>query len=582
MRCWPWSGNLSRRFGRQIGGRVALPAAFFLLFFLLPGVVFGEVDTRVMWQIRYAPGLSAAERDEVQASLMRTLSRAKERHFATQRVIEQKLRTEGLNLPSCFEDGTPCSKGGALFIEVHNVDAFVEAQFDRRGGEWFIDLTLYRRLSVSASEIRRSGTSLDALILGLVSALFEMESGIEITSSVPGVQIFMNQTLLGTAPLSMKIAQGPQSLTFKKDGYVSKTWNFEAEKGRVHAYVADLEPEKTQLTVLTNDPAALIRLNGQDWGQSNETKDILPGTHQIEVISGDFHPFDQTLRVYPGNPQTIHVALLPRSESPFTMRQRGIGKYRFSTTVGYRFGFQAFSLNGASDRLNGETVYPSSGKGWADTMFHGGTFALNYEAEYWGVSIFRLDLMGSGISDMFKVGAGESAAVLRDAQAKGAFLLGFYPAQLKVHYPFWVMQIEAVVGIGLSHLRLSAETGPGVFAEKLTFSRTAFSVNADFGLKYYMSEESFLMVSYGVQYDVESKSYCASSPRHGLTLALGIQLPFFMRDSASGLLPWEGVTEAEAPDVVGAGFEYPGESFVDEEMAADDVMYEDSWGSWDE
>jgi len=554
-------------------GRGALLAAFLLLFFLLPGVVLGEADTRVMWQIRYAPGLSSAERDEVQASLLRTLSRAKERHFATQRVIEQKLRTEGLNLPACFEDGTPCSKGGALFLEVHNVDAFVEAQFDRQGGVWSIDLTLYQRLSASASEIQRSGTSLDTLILGLVSALFEMESGIEITSTVPGVQVFMNQTLLGTTPLSMKIAQGPQSLTFKKDGYVSQTWNFEAEKGRVHAYAANLEPEKTQLTVLTSDPMARIQLNGTDWAQSNETKDILPGTHQIEVVSEDFHPFEQTLKVYPGNPQTIHVALLPRSESPFTMRQRGIGKYRFSTTMGYRFGFQKFSLNGASAWLNETKVYPLSPKNWADTMFHGGTFALNYEAEYWGVSIFRLDVMGSGISDMFKVGTGSEGDRPEDAHARGAFLLGFYPAQFKVHYPFWVMQIEAVVGLGLSYLRLSAELG----ADKLTFSRTAFSVNADLGLKYYMSEESFLMVSYGVQYDVEPKSYHASSVRHGLTLALGVQIPLFMRDSTSGLLPWEDVVEATAPDAVGmSGTEYPGE------VITDDEMYEDSWGAWDE
>ena len=44
-------------------------------------------DTRVMWQIRYDDNLSAAQRDEIQNTLLSTLSRVKERHFATPSII---------------------------------------------------------------------------------------------------------------------------------------------------------------------------------------------------------------------------------------------------------------------------------------------------------------------------------------------------------------------------------------------------------------------------------------------------------------------------------------------------------------
>lgn len=498
-----------------------------------------QADTRVMWELNYDQSLTKPQREEVSAAMMRVLARAKERHFASERVIEQKLKTEGLNLPTCFEDGTPCATGGAFLLDVYNVDALARASFARQNDVWSLDLKLYQRLSGSAVDIHKTANSLDDLIHGVVSALFEMESGIEVTSTLPGVQVFLNNNLVGIAPISIKTAVGDQRVSFKKDGYVSDSWVFTAEKGKVHQYEAALKPEMTHLTVLTSDPEAEIWVDDELWAKSNETQKILPGDHKVEVKSLSHHGFEQELKVYPGNPQTIHAALLPFSESPFVVRNKGIKRYRFSATAGYHFGLQSFSLSQGSDTLAGKTMYPQNNKNWADTSFHGLTLAFNYEAEYWGLTLLRLDFMGSTVNSFFELSDRTVSPYITLAQADGATLITLYPAQLKAHYTFWVMQIEAVLGLGMSYLKLAAKhtgDGPNYEKSKLSFSRTALSLNFDVAMKYFFTEETFAMISYGLQNDFEKRSARQSSPRHGLTLAVGMQIPMAMREKTAPLV----------------------------------------------
>jgi len=141
-----------------------------------------------------------------------------------------------------------------------------------------------------------------------------------------------------------------------------------------------------------------------------------------------------------------------------------------------------------------------------------------------------LDIGGSGIDSAFRVDDDKITKNYLNAAADGAMFIGFYPAQLKAHYTFWVMQAEAVGGVGLSHLRLKSHIyDTDHWEEGVTFARTAFSLNFDFALKFFFSEESYGMISYDFQYDIEKKN-ARSFARHGLTVGLGYQLPILVRD----------------------------------------------------
>ncbi len=507
-------------------------------------------DTRVMWQIHYDDSLSAAQRDEIQNTLLSTLSRVKERHFATPSIISSKIKNEGLQMPSCFENGGPCTSGPAFLLDVHQVDVYVDATFSKIGDTWRVELKLFRRLSASSNTITQSGKNLGNLINNVVGSLFVLESSIDVTSQIPDVEIYLNQKLIGTTPLAMKITEGPQKLTFKKDGYFPATWEFNAKKGAIHTYEVELKPETTQFTVLASDPNASIFIDSIEVGKAGEMREILPGEHNVKVTSDFYHDYEQSIMVYSGNPQTMQVSMRPLSRDPFDVRHDGISRYRFSATAGYHFALQKFSMQDQTIRIDRNDgvegnvqVSPGSKKGnqttkWADTSFHGMTFALNYEAEYWGVTIARLDLMGSPISSNFGLyGQNDDddgrLDKIFDAQAKGSTLIAFYPAQIKGHYTFWVMQAEAVAGIGLSWLQLRSKILDGgelagYSGKSVNFSRTQFSANFDFALKYFFSEESFAMFSYGFQIDAEKHN--TATFRHGATFAVGLQIPLFMRD----------------------------------------------------
>lgn len=489
-----------------------------VLFFLLPAAVCAQSDpNRVLWDITYDGGLSALERGEVESSLMRTVSRSSERHFVGDTILLRKLELEGLNFPDCFSDGVPCASGNFFVLDVYNVDVYVRAKFSKRGGEWGIDLKLYRRLSGAALEISNSGPSLPELLQRVLGSIFEMESEIEVTTSQSEVEVYVNGRLVGKAPLSMRIGAGAQAVEFRKSGYVSQRWTFEAEKGKLYEREVELDPEVTHLTVLSGAAGAQVYVDGEAFGAVNAAHEILPGDHHIEVRCDRYRSYEQDYRVYAGNPQTIQVALLPEGQSPYTVRRRNLGRYRFSGFVGYHFMHQKLSMLDASVLLGGKRYRPAVSD-WGDAGYHGVTFGLNYEDDYWGIGIFKLDLGWSRVRDSALLWNSFGDAVVDGGTA---MLVGFYPAQLKGHYTFWVMQAEAVFGLGLGYSRVGVDTE---FGDR-TLEQLAFSINFNVSLKYYLSEESYLSLGYELQYDVLD----GESARHGLSLAVGLQFPVWMR-----------------------------------------------------
>ena len=518
------------------------------LLFILSGLVGSQAmadtnDNRILWHLDYDNMLSATQRDEIQTAMIKTLARAKERHFVGDSIVRQKIKKEGLNLPACFTSGEPCAHDTSLFLDVHNVDALVNAKFSKQNDEWQVAVKLYRSMNATPVEITRGAPKLETLIQSVAGSLFDLESVLELTSVTPEVDVYINNKYAGHPPISMKLPEGAQTVTFRKAGYVGQTWEFVAEKGQVHAKQIELEPEKVQLTVLVTDPESTIDIDEQEWGKGNESHEILPGDHTIHIQSPGYHDFDMDYKVYPGNPQTVHVAQLPVSTDPYTIRKRGIQKYRFSLQFGYHLAHQSLSFGNVG--IQDDAYYPENSL-WADAFFNGITIGANYEDKYWGLGLFRMDLGGSGIDKTFFVEDYVNDKTIQ-AQSDGAFFLGFYPVQVKGHVPFWVMQAEAVFGVGLAYHRLTADIGD---IGKHDIARTAFSLNLNLGIKYFFSEESFAFASYDFQKDIE-KSGGKSTGRHGMTIGIGYQLPILMRENLPPAdAPFEALEEDEtnSPD----------------------------------
>ena len=519
-------------------GHVGASVATFCALFAAAECEAQSSDTRVVWKLSYAEGLDKTVRDEVELSVVKTLLRAKERHFVGDAILTQKLKSEGLNFPDCFTQGGPCVAGGTFVLDVYNVDAYAEAEFsrDETTKEWGLALTLHRRFSGSEMRVERSGADLPTLLRQVLSTLFEMEAELNVESSQPNVGVYLNSRFVGYAPVSVRIAVGDQQVEFKKDGYVSQTWSFESKQGELYAKKIELVPEVTPLSVLTPSPGAEVEIDGEVVGEANATYEILPGDHTIRVSAPGYHAFEQSYKVYPGSLQTMQVALLPISDSPYKVRHDNISTYRFSAFLGYRYSHESMGMKSSKVRIGeGQYKYSPSQSGWADGDFHGFTLRLDYEAEYWGLSLFELDASWASFSrkDSFMMrvlGGEELKAVPEDA-----WMIGFYPAQIKGRYTFWVMQFEALLGFGVLHKRLNARHE----SEKFTLSQTAFSIHFNASFKYYMSEEFFMSLGYDFQIETSE----SEKGRHGVVLGVGFQIPLWQRKTSTGN---EGLDESEA------------------------------------
>ena len=62
------------------------------------------------------------------------------------------------------------------------MDAYVVASFAHEGGEWGLDLTVYRRLSSSAVHVRRTAPGLSELLQSVLCSFFEMEFEMDVTA----------------------------------------------------------------------------------------------------------------------------------------------------------------------------------------------------------------------------------------------------------------------------------------------------------------------------------------------------------------------------------------------------------------
>ncbi len=466
--------------------------AYFCVFFLFSAPVQAQSDqTRVVWQLDCESDLSSAQCDQAKSVMLQTLSRAKERHFAGDNSLTQKIRKEGVNFPECFTEGMPCTAGGAFVLDVFNVDAYAKARFGYSNDEWTVALSLYQSNYSTAVKLNRSGPNLPELLQSVAGSLFELESGVEITSTQRDVEVYINKKLVGKLPLKMKTSVGDQVITFKKDGYVSEEWRFTAQKGGMYTKTVELKPEETQLTVLTSAEDAHVFIDGVEWGLANETHNILPGDHKIELKSETHHSYSQDYKVYPGTPQTIQVAMLPNSRSPYEIRHEGIEKYRLSVMIGAHFAWQ--DMRFADERIDGKKPeLGAAGKG----VIAGVSASLNYEDKYWGISFLRLDLAGGKNNKLF---------------------VGLYPAVLKAHSTISKVQLEASFGLGYSYKRLKYD------GKMLT--ENAFSIDFSLGAKYFFSEEFFAHLSYDLQYDAVTDG----KVRNGFTLGVGINFPVWMR-----------------------------------------------------
>jgi hypothetical protein len=94
---------------------------------------------------------------------------------------------------------------------------------------------------------------------------------IELGSQPPGAEIYINDQLFGTTPVTLELeGEKDQRFLFRLEGYKEKEMTIFVSQGENRALNATLEPERATLASLritSNPPGAAIYLNGESTGK---------------------------------------------------------------------------------------------------------------------------------------------------------------------------------------------------------------------------------------------------------------------------------------------------------------------------
>lgn len=170
-------------------------------------------------------------------------------------------------------------------------------------------------------KISESTLSADPSKLLLLRAVMSEEGylgWVDITSNVPGADIFMDDKAVGAiahTPLSQNFKPGKHTFYITAEGYDEYKQDLEILPGQTYTVKADLRGAPVgKLNVLgLGIEEARISLDGQLLCERGPCiKSVPQGDHTLVVERPDFKPYTQRLKIQPKTETSVKIALAPK------------------------------------------------------------------------------------------------------------------------------------------------------------------------------------------------------------------------------------------------------------------------------
>ncbi|MBT8507451.1 hypothetical protein AZH53_03285 [Methanomicrobiaceae archaeon CYW5] len=162
----------------------------------------------------------------------------------------------------------------------------------------------------------KTGISL-ILLLGLVMGIASgAPSGITITSSPSGAQVFVSGSYKGDTPLDLTgmYAPGTYALEVKKDGYITWSGSLAVRSGETTSVTVTLDPFTGSATINSVPQGASIYFDGDYYGMTPTTiAEKTVGVHDITLKKDGYNDWVSQIRVLKDKTITITATLVERT-----------------------------------------------------------------------------------------------------------------------------------------------------------------------------------------------------------------------------------------------------------------------------
>ncbi|HBT25568.1 MAG TPA: hypothetical protein DEA58_02590 [Pseudothermotoga sp.] len=148
----------------------------------------------------------------------------------------------------------------------------------------------------------------------VVTGNFVRKTMLNITTTPPRAQIFLDGNYVGLSPLEIEIQPGQHTVLAMKDGYKPFQQSFSVSTGETKNINLTLSPISAQLNVFTTPSGASIYVDGKYVGitrPSGLNVDVEPGTHTITARLSNYEDATLTINVQPDEVRTVNITLSP-------------------------------------------------------------------------------------------------------------------------------------------------------------------------------------------------------------------------------------------------------------------------------
>lgn len=154
----------------------------------------------------------------------------------------------------------------------------------------------------------------------VINAILEGGSVLQVNANVPGAQVYLNGSLVGTVPYSASMPGGTYTVVVKAPGYSDFTQTIVLRDSAVVS--ATLSPSMVQLNLGNLFPGAEIFLNGLKVGVAPSSgpfiTQVAPGTYTLTIRAAGFLEF------------TVQITVGPSGYSYTPVLQPLMAKYTFN------------------------------------------------------------------------------------------------------------------------------------------------------------------------------------------------------------------------------------------------------------
>lgn len=148
----------------------------------------------------------------------------------------------------------------------------------------------------------------------VVTANFLRKTMLDIQTTPPGAQIYLNGNYIGVSPLQIEVQPGVHTVLATRPGYVPAQQSITVALGETKTVNLVLNPEQARLNIFTNPVGASIYIDGQYRGTTTSaglSLSLVPGTYTIVARMSNYQDASVTVTLNPGETRSVTLTLSP-------------------------------------------------------------------------------------------------------------------------------------------------------------------------------------------------------------------------------------------------------------------------------